>query len=224
MLPDVTLSASTSIPRSVGLAGSSALVIAALRALAAWVNHRWDQIELAELALSVERDRLGITAGLQDRLVQAVNRPVSMTFDPVAYHELVLPETMTLFVAWDPHGSQPSDTLHRSVRRRFDGGDPRVESVMLELAAQATRARKAIEHGDMLVLGDAMDRSFDLRASISDIDAAQQMLVDLGRAASAAINSAGSGGSVVGLTSQVDDVAALQSSYERHGFEFLVLE
>ncbi len=95
---------------------------------------------------------------------------------------------------------------------------------MRELAAQATRAHKAIERGDMLVLGDAMDRSFDLRASISDIDAAQQMLVDLGRSARAAINSAGSGGSVVGLTSQVDDVAALQSSYEQHGFEFLVLE
>ena len=223
-LPDVTLSASTSIPRSVGLAGSSALVIATLRALAALVNHRWEPIELAELALSIERDRLGIAAGLQDRLVQAVNRPVSMTFDPVSYHELALPTTMTLFVAWNPHGSQPSDTLHRSLQRRFDGGDPQVESAMHELAVQASRARKAIEHGDMLVLGDAMDRSFDLRASITEIDSTQQMLIDLGRAAGAAVNSAGSGGSVVGLTSQVDDVPALRSSYEDHGFELLLLE
>ena len=223
-LPSVTLSASTSIPRSVGLAGSSALVIAALRGLAAWIGHRWEPIELAELALSVERDRLGIEAGLQDRLVQAVGKPISMTFDPVSYHELVLPNTMTLFVAWNPHGSQPSDTLHRSLRRRFDGGDPLVESAMGELVAQATRARKAIELGDMLVLGDAIDRSFDLRASITEIDSTQQMLIDLGRAAGAAVNSAGSGGSVVGLTSQVDDVPALQSSYEQHGFEFLLLE
>lgn len=223
-LPDVTLSASTSIPRSVGLAGSSALVIAALRALAAWSNHRWDPIELAELALSVERDRLGIAAGLQDRLVQAVNRPLSMTFDPVSYQELTLPNTMTLFVAWNPHGSQPSDTLHRSLRRRFDAGDPQVESAMAELADQAARAQKAIEQGDMFVLGDAMDQSFDLRASITDIDSTQQMLVDLGRAVGAAVNSAGSGGSVVGLTCQVGDVPALQSSYEQHGFEFLVIE
>ncbi len=223
-LPAVTLSASTSIPRSVGLAGSSALVIAALRGLAAWTTHRWDPVELAELALAVERDRLGVVAGLQDRLVQAVGKPVSMTFEPLGFQELELPEHLRLFVAWTPHGAEPSDTVHRSLRRRFDGGDEDVIGAMRDLTVQAARARRAIEHGDALLLAEAMDRSFDIRASIVEIDAAQRMLVDIGRAERAAVNSAGSGGSVVGLAQRDHDLAVLQSSYESSGFEFLELD
>ncbi len=223
-LPSVTLSASTSIPRSVGLAGSSALVIATLRALAAWTNHRWDPIDLAELALSVERDRLDIAAGLQDRLVQAVGRPISMTFEPVGYHELSVPDGMTLFVAWNPHGSEPSDTVHRSLQRRFNGDDPPVKQAMVDLAVQAARARRAIEVGDHLLLSEAIDRSFDIRASIIEIDATQRLLVDLGRAERAAVNSAGSGGSIVGLARRPTDIRALRSSYAKNGFEFLELD
>jgi glucuronokinase len=223
-LPPVRLSASTSIPRSVGLAGSSALVIATLRSLAAWTSHRWDPIELADLALTIERDRLGIPAGLQDRLVQAIGKPVVMTFDPVGFRELSIPETMTLFIAWNPDGSEPSDTVHRSLRRRFDGGDARVQLAMRDLAVQAERAGRAIEAGDRLLLGDAMDRTFDLRASIIEIDPRQQLLIDLGRAQRAAVNSPGSGGSVIGLARHPEDLPALRSSYERNGCEFLPLD
>jgi len=223
-LPSVTLSASTSIPRSVGLAGSSALVIATLRALAACAGHRWEPIELAELALSVERDRLGIAAGLQDRLVQAVGKPISMTFDPIGYHQLALPDDTSLFVAWNPHGSETSDTIHRSLRRRFDGGDAGVHAAMRDLAVQAARARRAIEAADALLLSEAIDRSFDLRASIVEIDATQQMLIDIGRSGRAAVNSAGSGGSIVGLPRRPSDLPRLQSAYEQNGFEFLLLE
>ena len=123
-------------------------MIATLRALAAWSSLRWEPIELAELALSVERDRLGIEAGLQDRLVQAVGRPVAMTFDPVAFYELEMPEHMQLFVAWNPHDFESSDTVHRSLRRRFDAGDPDVRQAIGDLAVQAARARRAIETGD----------------------------------------------------------------------------
>ena len=63
---------STTIPRSVGLAGSSAIVIAALRAAGVDL----EPPEVAELALAIERDDLGIAAGLQDRAVQAFDQPV----------------------------------------------------------------------------------------------------------------------------------------------------
>ncbi|HEY5662782.1 MAG TPA: hypothetical protein VIS05_01970 [Ilumatobacter sp.] len=223
-LPSVTLSASTAIPRSVGLAGSSALVIAALRVLAASASLRWQPVELAELALAVEVDRLGIAAGLQDRLVQAVGVPVAMTFDPVGYRELTLPDGLGLFVAWTPHGAEPSTVVHRSLRRRFDAGDEPVVAAMRELAVQAGRARRAIEHGDIALLGEAMNRSFDLRAGIVEIDAVQRTLVDVGRAVGAAVNSAGSGGSVVGLVRRPERLDVARDAYARAGFEFLAVE
>src|ERR1700751_5078002 len=56
----------TEIPRSVGLGGSSALGVGTLRALG-----EIHPSELAELALAVEAEDLGIAAGPQDRYAQA---------------------------------------------------------------------------------------------------------------------------------------------------------
>jgi glucuronokinase len=214
-LPAVSLSASTTIPRSVGLAGSSAFVIATLRALGGWSGLRWDRLALARLALAVERDRLGIQAGLQDRLVQSVGRPVSMTFDPVGFEPLDIDEDLPLFVAWSTGAARSSDAVHRSLRRRHDAGDPEVHELMRALAVQAQAADRAVRDRDRAGLAAAIDRTFDLRTRLVDVGDAQQRLVRIGRRFGAAVNSAGSGGSVVGLAPSTDDVEAIIEAYRR---------
>ena len=69
--------------RQVGLAGSSALVIALLKALIQWYNIQPDILPphiQANLALAAERDELGIAAGYQDRVIQAYEGCVFMNF------------------------------------------------------------------------------------------------------------------------------------------------
>ncbi len=218
-LPSVRLSASTEIPRSVGLGGSSAIVIAALRALGAWEAHKWEAIELAKLALSVERDRLGIEAGLQDRLVQVAGQLVSMTFAPVAVETLDMPD-WSFFLAWAPSAAETSDAVHRSIRRRYDAGDPRVHAAMLELAEQASIAKLAIVNGERERLGVAMNRTFELRTTMIDVGPAQRRLVEIGQRTGASVNSAGSGGSVVGLASDAEHIAELSHVYRSSGAQF----
>src|SRR3954452_10729270 len=70
----------TTVPREVGLAGSSAIVIAVLRALARATGATLGERELARMALAVEAEDLGIAAGLQDRLVQAHEGLAAMDF------------------------------------------------------------------------------------------------------------------------------------------------
>lgn len=222
-LPDVALAASTTIPRSVGLAGSSALAIAALRSLAGWTDHRWEPLELARLALRIETERLGIAAGLQDRLVQATGELVIMTFDPVRCDVLERPNGLRLFVAWQTDAAETSNTVHRSLRRRHDAGDELVVRTMGELAEQAHIAAAAISSGDLVHLAAAMDRSFDLRCAISAVSDAQQRLVDTGRRARAAVNSAGSGGSVIGLARSDLHLEQLESTYREIGADWLAL-
>lgn len=219
----LTISASTTIPRSVGLAGSSALVIATLRSLGGWSERRWERVELAELALSVERDRLGIAAGLQDRLVQAIGQPTLMRFAPVGFVTVEMPDHLPLFVAWLVDAAASSDTVHRSLRRRYEAGDEQVVSSMRELAVQAERAHRALAAGDPMLLGDAMNRSFDLRMAMVDVGAHQRRLVDIGRRSGAAVNSAGSGGSVVGLAHDREELASLRAAYAEIGAGFLEL-
>src|SRR5262249_26086495 len=58
------------IPRQVGLAGSSAIIVATLRCLMEFYQVAIPRAVQPSLALSVETDELGITAGLQDRVIQ----------------------------------------------------------------------------------------------------------------------------------------------------------
>ena len=222
-LPAVSISASTTIPRSVGLAGSSALVVATLRSLGGWSERRWDRVELAELALSVERDRLGIAAGLQDRLVQAVAHPVLMRFDPVSFVTIDLPADLPLYVAWLADAAAPSGRVHRSLQRRHEAGDELVIETMRDLAIQAERAHRALTVDDPTLLGDAIDRSFDLRAAMIDVGTHQRRLVETGRRVGAAVNSAGSGGSVVGLARDASHLDTLRDSYTAIGAGFVEL-
>jgi len=221
--PPVELSLSTTIPKSVGLAGSSALIIATIRALGAFESRRWDPIPLAKLALSVERVGLGLEAGLQDRLVQAVGGPVWMDFDPVGFEPLELGPDLHLFVAWSADAAETSDTVHRSLRRRFEGGDERVRNAMSELRVQAGRARRGILDHDARLLADAMHRTLAIRLEITDVPPGQRRLIEIGRAAGAALNSAGSGGSVVGLARHADHLATVIDTYERAGVDVIEL-
>lgn len=215
---NVTLSATTTIPRSVGLAGSSALIVSTLRVLAATIDHRFDTVELAQLALSIERDRLGIQAGLQDRLVQAAGQLVSMRFDPVSFERIEPPGDVPLFVAWCDEAAETSDTVHRSLRRRFDTGDPHVVASMKGLAEQAAVATDALVVGDHEVLGAAMSRTFEIRSMMIDVDVATMSLIELAVRAGAAANSAGSGGSIVGLARDQAHIAELGHVFAGHGF------
>lgn len=218
-----TLSATTTIPRSVGLAGSSALIIASLRVLAETTGHRFEPIELAELALAVERERLGVEAGLQDRLVQSVGEPVSMEFDPVGFAVLDVPTRLPMFVAWSDGGSETSDTVHRSLRRRFDAGDVHVRTSMTGLADQARSAAAAIERGDLPALAATINRTFEIRALMIDIDPVTLALAEVGRRAGAAVNTPGSGGSVVGLAPTHGHVERVVEAFEAAGYEALDL-
>jgi len=60
----------TNIPRAVGLAGSSAIIVATMRALLDFYDMTIPPEVMPSLVLSVEADQLGIAAGLQDRVIQ----------------------------------------------------------------------------------------------------------------------------------------------------------
>ena len=153
--------------------------------------------------------------------MQAVGAPVAMEFDPASYRVVESPVALPLFVAWSVGGAESSDTVHRSLRRRFDAGDEHVHTSMIGLADESRAAAKAIESGDLRALATAINRTFEIRALMVDIDPTTRALADVGRRAGAAMNSAGSGGSVVGLVPTTDHLVRARESYDAAGFEFL---
>ena len=70
----------SSIPRQVGLAGSSAIITATMKALLEFYQVEIPNEILPNLVLSVETEELGIKAGLQDRVIQTYEGCVFMDF------------------------------------------------------------------------------------------------------------------------------------------------
>lgn len=188
----------TSIPRGVGLGGSSAIVIAVLRALCALHGTALDPARMAELALAVETEDLGIAAGLQDRVAQAYGGLVFMEFgDGGAYEQLAPALLPPLVVAWRANAAQDSGVVHASLRTRLRAGDATAVAGMKELAELARAAREAVIAGDHEGLARAADESFDVRRRLLPLDPRHVELVERARALGAGVNYTGSGGAVV---------------------------
>jgi glucuronokinase len=215
----------TSIPRGVGLGGSSAIVTAALTALAAFCDVDVEPGELPALALAVETEELGIAAGLQDRVAQAEGGLTFMDFDPQVVatrgggaYERLDPELLPgLFVAHLERAAEPSDVFHSRLRHRFEAGERAVTEAMRELAAIASRARDAVAARDATGLGAAMDETFEVRRSIAELDSRHVRMVELARSLGASANYAGSGGAIVGTCSGAAHEAELERAFEAEG-------
>lgn len=200
---ELALSAS-SIPPRVGLAGSSAIVVGALRALSALAGHEYDHAELAAAALACETDELGIPAGLQDRVVQAYGGLVFMDFDPGhpagGRFEPLAPSLLPpLFVAWLGGAETDSGRTHQTVRERFDRGDREVVEAMAEIGQLARAGRDALERRDHEALGALMTRNLELRKQIYTLDPRHERLVETARELGLPANYTGSGGAIVAL-------------------------
>jgi len=216
----VVLTCQTNVPREVGLAGSSAIVIACARALCDLHGVVLQREELAALALAVESEDLGIAAGLQDRMVQAREALVAMDFGGHPVYEELDPQLLPdLFVAWHPDAAAPSGVAHGELRERHERGEVEVIAVMARLADHAARARDALLTEDHATFARCMDASFDERLKIMSVDPLTARMVETARATGASANSAGSGGAIVGTLPSEECWKRLSQALSRMGAE-----
>ncbi|MAE60248.1 MAG: GHMP kinase [Planctomycetaceae bacterium] len=232
-LPDrnFTIEYQTNIPIRVGLAGSSGIITATMRALMQFYDVDIPQPILPNLILSVEVDELGIAAGLQDRVIQVYQGAVFMDLgkdfmDQHAhgqYQPLKTANLPPLFVAYHDNLSEGTEVAHNDLRSRYNRGDAAVRDAMVQFADYAQQARDHIEAGRGADIAPLMDANFDLRASICPISDGNRQLVDTGRQLGAAVKFAGSGGAVIGAyDGDPDRLRRLTDAYAAFGAHLIV--
>ncbi len=226
-----TLEYQTNVPVRVGLAGSSAIITATMRALMAFYGVEIFKPELPSLILSVETRELGIGAGLQDRVVQVYEGTVFMDFDRQllqergygTYIDVESEKLPPLFVAFHDSLSEGTEIFHNDLRSRFERGEDAVVKGMKQLAVYTQEALDLINAGRGQEIGKLMDANFDLRASLSRISDGNMRLVQAGRKHGANVKFAGSGGAVVGVyDGDPDRLNKIVAEYEAMGAVLLI--
>ena len=215
----------STIPRRVGLSGSSALVTATLRCLMEFYDVEIPKVEQPTLILSVENSELGISAGLQDRVIQVYQGCVYMDFEEqymkehgYGQYEEINPDLLPpLFVAYRTDLAEGSEVFHNNIRERWNQGDPNVVQAMKDFAGYAENVRELLLAGRSKEIGPLMDKNFDRRRSIYNIDPRNIEMVMRAREVGAHCKFAGSGGGVIGTYSDEAVYNRLQQTYAQMG-------
>jgi glucuronokinase len=199
----------STIPRQVGLAGSSAIIVAAFNALLDFYGITIDKRVLPSLVLSIERDQLSIQAGLQDRVIQVYGGAVFMDFSKEAteisdgfacgYYEPIPTELLPpLYISYSANYSEPTEVFHNNLRFRYEGGEQAVIEAMKTFASLTVEAKQAILDRDNEKLSKLLNKNFDTRQSICRLPKEQVKMIETARATGASAKFAGSGGAIIG--------------------------
>ena len=198
------------IPLQAGLGGSSALVMAALRAMGKAHGLQWTWRSLADATLTVEQEHLGIIAGPMDRWIQAQEEFLWMDFSGNKTEVLPINTLPSLRVLISSKPGRPSGSVHAPIMERWSRGDPQIKRVMDAYRPLVEQGRVALLAGDISTLAECMDRNFELRASLFSIHEEDQAMINLCRRHGSAAKLCGSGGAVLALMKCKEEWSALE--------------
>lgn len=215
-----TLEYESTVPLRLGMGGSSAIITAALRALLIYYGVEIPLPIQANLVLETETRELGVSAGLQDRVIQSYGGVVYMDFNEelmkqqgYGRYESLDPGLLDrVYVAYRTSLSEGTELFHNNVRDRWRRGETAVVEAMATWASYAERGREALLTGDRATLHELIDANFDLRTKLYQIGEGNLEMIEGARRCGASANFAGSGGAIVGLFETDEQYAALQKT------------
>ena len=224
-----TLRYSSDIPNLVGLAGSSAIITACMRAMMSFYGVTIPNARLANLVRAVENVELGIAAGLQDRVAQAFQGLVYMDFDRKLldgrgygdYRQLPADLMPPLYIAYRTDLSEGSEVFHNNIRDRFNAGEKAVVDAMKFFGELTDKAREAMVRHDYPKLSRLMDENFDKRATLYHLSEGNLRMVRVARECGASAKFSGSGGAIVGVCPDDTVFARLQENLGKLGVKVL---
>ncbi|RIH67023.1 GHMP kinase [Mariniphaga sediminis] len=201
-----TIRYDSNIPLRLGLAGSSAIITACMKALISFYGVAIPKPILANLVLSVEDKELGIAAGLQDRVAQAYSEPVYMDFNKKTmekqgfgnYEVLDASLFPNMYIAFRKNLSEGTEVLHNNLRARFNIGEEKVLEAMKTWAGYTEDFREALKSHDYKTMHELINANFDLRRNLIAITPGNIEMVEAARSVGASAKFTGSGGAIIG--------------------------
>ena len=229
-LPDknFTIGFSSTIPDRLGLAGSSAIVTASIKAIMQFYGIEIPKPTLAYLILSVEKDELKIGAGLQDRVAQVYNCPVYMNFDKtlmdkqsfgeyIPFNKNLLPP---LYIAYRTNLSEGSELTHNDFAARYAEKEPTVLNAITQWSELTDDVWNKLQNGDKNIAA-LVNRNFKIRKEVMNINKGNLELVETAKSTGACAKLTGSGGAIIGTYSDEKMFSELVVAMKKIGAEVI---
>ncbi len=202
------------IPMRSGMSGSTALVVALLRALLAWQGEYPNRYQLAERARYIELNYLKVVCGYQDaymctfgglnymdfrgkQFYRRAEAELFATIEPLADYVPELP-----FLLGFTGMRHSSDEVHRPIRERWLEGEAAVVQSYERITEIARMGKKALLAGDWPQLGRLMNQNHAIQRDLGGSGESNERLIAAALEAGALgakLAGAGHGGTIIAL-------------------------
>jgi len=202
------------IPLRSGLAGSTALTVALLRALLAWLGEQPNLYRVAERARYVELNYLKVVCGYQDaymctfgglnymdfrgkQFYRQAEAEMFATVEPLAPYAHELP-----FVLGFTGVQHASSAVHKPLRERWLDGEAEVVQGYERMTELARMGKKALLLEDWPALGKLMNENHTIQRDLGGSGESNERLIAAALAAGALgakLAGAGDGGTIIAL-------------------------
>ena len=219
------------IPLRSGLAGSTALVVALLHGLLAWLGKSLNSYGLAEKARYVELNHLKVVCGYQDAYMCAFGGLNYMDFRGKQFYRA---EEAELFATIEPIGGyvkrlpfvlgftgvrHSSGAVHKPLRERWLEGDPRVVSGYERITELARIGKRALLMEDWATMAAVMNENHAIQRDLGGSGESNERLIAAALhagAPAAKLAGAGDGGTIIALW-PAEDISALDKALQQAG-------
>jgi galactokinase/mevalonate kinase-like predicted kinase len=219
------------IPLRSGLAGSTALVVAMLKALLAWQGKNPHSYQLAEMARYIELNHLKVVCGYQDaymctfgglnymdfrgkQFYREAEAELLATIEPLGTYVKRLP-----FVLGYTGVQHSSGTVHKPIRERWLEGEPEVVAGYDRITELARMAKKALLLEDWETLAKLMNENHVIQRDLGGSGESNEYLISAALEAgalAAKLAGAGDGGTIIALWLD-DDIHPLVEALKKAG-------
>jgi mevalonate kinase len=203
-LPACTVRITSTIPVASGLGSGTAVSVAMLRSLSAFLGHPLPDEGISSLAFEVEKMYHGTPSGIDNTSI-AFSRPVYfIKGQPIQFLSVLHPFTI---VIGDTGIASSTSTIVGDVRRLWQADPKRYEAIFDSIGQIASSARRLIEKGQADQLGPLMDQNHsllqELGVSCPELDHLITIVRHAG-ALGAKLSGGGRGGNMIALTRPED--------------------
>jgi mevalonate kinase len=200
--PSCWLKVSSTIPIAAGLGSGAAISVVIIRSFSAFLGHPLPNDVVSKLAFEVDKIHHGTPSGV-DNTVITYEKPVYYVKDD-SIQTLELSHPFTLLIG-DTGIISPTSRTVREVRQAWIADPQRYEDIFKSIGTIVERARKAIENGEIELLGELMNKNHTLLRKMNVSSPDLDHLVEAARSAGAfgaKLSGGGRGGNMLALVDQ----------------------